>query len=317
MFIIRRADGHDSATTKILSFVVLFSSSGVSYMENQHDRGRRDGDFVLGQPSELESELPYQLVGTGCDFYQYPVRRPFGFPSFQWIQTSSGSGVLKLNGQSTPVRVGEGMLLVPHEAHEYYALDEPWYVHWISFTGFNITDILNYVGFRGSGVYGVAEPPVLAAHIRRALQILKSDYPLRGLDGSSIVYQLMMDFFKYIQHDGSVSHDAHVQRLKPALELIESHIHTQLTLRDLAESVNVTPQYFCELFKSVTRYRPIEYLNQRRVERAKELLIRQPDTRIQQIARNVGFESDSYFASVFKKYEGVSPRVYREVNGET
>lgn len=289
-------------------------------MENQHDAGRRDGEFVLGQPSEIENELPYQLVGAGCDFYQYPVRRPFGFPSFQWIQTVSGTGTLELkpgDSDSTvhPVPPGHGMLLYPNERHAYYPRDGEWYVHWITFSGYHIPEMLTYLGLPATGVYGMAESHALEGHIRKALTTLRSDYPLRGVDGSAIVYQLMMDFFKYVQREGLVSHDAHVRRLKPALDLIERDIHRPLTLDDLAREAGVTQQYFCELFKSITRYRPMEYVNQRRVERAKELLIRNPREKVHDIARQVGFESDSYFATVFRKYEGVSPRVYRDTNG--
>ncbi len=286
-------------------------------MENQHDLGRRDGEFILGQPSEIENELPYQLVGAGCDFYQYPVKRPFGFPTFQWIQTVSGEGVLELESRTQgrsvhEVPPGQGMLLYPNERHAYHARKEPWYVDWITFSGYHIVDMLQYIGLPQTGVYGVSEPPALEHHIRKALSTLKSDYPLRGIDGSAIVYQLMMDFFKYVQREGAVSHDAHVRRLKPALDLIEREIHRSLTLEDLAAEVGVTPQYFCDLFKSITRYRPTEYINQRRVERAKELLIRNPRDKVHDIARQVGFESDSYFSTVFRKYEGVSPRTYRE-----
>jgi AraC family transcriptional regulator, arabinose operon regulatory protein len=283
-------------------------------MENQHTRGRRDGDFVLGQPSEVENELPYQLIGAGCDFYQYPVKRPFGFPTFQWIQTVSGTGALITEDGTLQIPPGCGLLLYPNDPHEYRAAQEPWYVNWMSFTGFHIKDMLRYLGLASTGVYGIAEPPALLAHMRKALSTLKSDYPLRGVDGSVIVYQLMMDFFKFVQREGAVSHDAHVRRLKPALDLIEREMHRPLTLEDLANAVGVTQPYFCELFKSITRYRPTEYVNQRRVERAKELLIRTSD-KVHDIARNVGFESDSYFSTVFRKYEGVSPRVYRETNG--
>ncbi|WP_081719720.1 helix-turn-helix transcriptional regulator [Salinispira pacifica] len=75
------------------------------------------------------------------------------------------------------------------------------------------------------------------------------------------------------------------------------------------------PQYFCELFKSVTTQRPVEYINQRRIDRAKERLLKEPHARIHDIAAGVGFESDSYFGTVFKRFEGISPREYRETNG--
>lgn len=283
-------------------------------MQNQHDRGRRDGDFVLSTPTEVENELPFQLIGVGCDFYQYRIERPFGFPVYQWIQTVRGAGVLIQNGSETRVGEHEGMLLYPDEAHQYQGVDEPWYVHWITFSGHHIQSMLNYVGMNRTGVYRVSEVAVIESHIRKALMTLKSDYPLKGIDGSAIVYQLILDFLKYYQRDGSESHNGTVMKLKPALDLIESEMDHPLTLEDLAGSIGVTPQYFCDIFRSVTSHRPMEYVNQRRVDRAKELLLLEPKTKVHEIGRRVGFESDSYFATVFKKFEGVSPKQFREAN---
>jgi AraC family transcriptional regulator of arabinose operon len=284
-------------------------------VKNQHDQGRRDGDFVLSTPTEVENELPFQLIGVGCDFYQYPIDRPFGFPVFQWIQTISGRGTLSRDQTTVTVGPEEGLLLYPDEAHHYYAAEEPWYVHWITFSGHNVENMLHYTGMARTGVYRVANPTHFETLIRKALQILKSDNPLRGIDGSGIVYALLLDFLKYIEREGNESHSGSVMRLKPALDLIEREMHRPIGLEDLAGSIGVTPQYFCELFKSETTQRPTEYVNQRRVARAKEFLVQEPQTRIHEIARRVGFESDSYFATVFRRHEGVSPRRFRETNG--
>lgn len=283
-------------------------------MINQHDQGRRDGDFILYTPTEVENELPFQLVGVGCDFYQYRIERPFGYPVFQWIQTESGSGTLIHNGSEETVGEGEGMLLYPDEAHEYRAAVDPWYVHWITFSGHHIPNMLHYLGMTETGVYRASDPDAIETLIRKALSILRSDYPLRGIDGSGIVYQLLLAFFKFVLRDASDSPDARIMRLKPAFDLIERDIARPLSLDDLAHSVGVSPQYFCDLFRSFTSRRPTEYINQRRVDRAKEILVGEPQTKIHIVARRVGFESDSYFSTVFRKFEGVSPRHYREVN---
>jgi len=284
-------------------------------VKNQHDRGRRDGDFVLSTPTEVENELPFQLIGAGCNFYQYPIDRPFGFPVYQWIQTISGSGTLTHRGETIPVGPQEGMLLYPEEEHRYSSEEEPWYVNWITFSGHHVEAMLHYVGMARTGTYRVANPGYLETVIRKALQTLKSDNPLKGIDGSGLVYTLLLDFLKYVEREGNESHSGSVLRLKPALDLIEREMHRPIGLDDLAAAVGVTPQYFCELFKSVTTQRPTEYVNQRRIARAKELLVQEPATKIGDIARRVGFESDSYFSVVFRKFEGVSPRRFRETDG--
>lgn len=283
-------------------------------MQNQHDRGRRDGDFVLSTPSEVENELPFQLIGVGCDFYQYAIKRPFGFPVYQWIQTASGAGALKSGGRELHVGTNEGMLLYPNEAHEYYPLEDTWYVHWITFSGHHVAPMLNYAGLTETGVYRVTEITVIESQIRKALAILKSDYPLRGVDGSGVIYQLLLDFLKFYQPHGTESRNNLVLKLKPALDLIEREMAGPISLEDLAGSIGVRPQYFCDIFRNLTSHRPMEYVNQRRIDRAKHLLVSEPSTKVHDIASRVGFESDSYFSTVFKRFEGITPRQYREAN---
>ncbi|WKL01680.1 helix-turn-helix domain-containing protein [Paenibacillus amylolyticus] len=52
---------------------------------------------------------------------------------------------------------------------------------------------------------------------------------------------------------------------------------------------------------------PLEYLMRYRLLKAKEMLIENNATTAHEIAKAVGFNSASYFGSVFKKYEGISP----------
>jgi len=284
-------------------------------MKNQHDLGRKEGDFILLKPTEVENELPFQLTGVGCDFYQYGIERPFGFASFQWIQTRSGGGMLELEGRSYPVGTGQGILLYPGVSHKYYPAQEPWFVNWITLTGKLVPDMLKYVRMPGSGVYTLSHPQAVENRIHKAYRLLTSQSYLKGIQASAMAYELLLDFLQYLEKEGEVSHSSNVDRLQPVFDMIEENIHHPLSLEDMAEAIGVTPQYFCDLFKAVTNQRPVEYINQRRIDRAKELLIRAPQLKIHEIALDVGFESDSYFGTVFRKQEGVSPRQFRASNG--
>lgn len=283
-------------------------------MENQHDKGRQDGKYLLTSLTEIEKELPFHLVGAGCDFYQYPVDRPFGYPAYQWIQTISGAGVLEIMNEKIPVPQGHGILLYPEVPHAYHAMEDPWHVHWITINGYHIENMLHYMGIRKSGVFAVSEPPVLESHIRKALQTLSSHSEMTGLDGSVIAYQLLIYLYKYVVNDEKESHDLNSKRLMLVITQIEKELGTPLSIEQLAETAGVTPQYFCEIFKASTNQRPTEYINQRRIDRAKELIRKNPVRKIGDIAAEVGFESNSYFATVFRKQEGLSPNKYREIN---
>lgn len=90
---------------------------------------------------------------------------------------------------------------------------------------------------------------------------------------------------------------------------INSHIEERLTLNDVAAVFGLSSNYLSALFKKTCNIGFSEYITQRKIARAKTLLLEQ-DMKIYEVADNLGFESAFYFSKVFKKVEGISPREY-------
>lgn len=90
---------------------------------------------------------------------------------------------------------------------------------------------------------------------------------------------------------------------------INGHIEERLTLNDVAAVFGLSSNYLSALFKKTCNVGFSEYITQRKVARAKTLLLEQ-DMKIYEAADMLGFESAFYFSKVFKKVEGVSPREY-------
>jgi len=95
-----------------------------------------------------------------------------------------------------------------------------------------------------------------------------------------------------------------------AREFIQEHHSEELTLGQVARSINASPFYFCKLFKRATGINFTEYVSRVRVERAKNLLLN-PNLRVSEIAFEVGFQSLPHFNRMFKKILGQSPTDYR------
>ena len=90
---------------------------------------------------------------------------------------------------------------------------------------------------------------------------------------------------------------------------IDNHLEDRLTLNDVAAVFGLTPNYLSALFKKSCSIGFTEYITQKKISRAKVLLLEQ-DYKIYEVADRLGFESAFYFSKVFKKVEGVSPRDY-------
>jgi AraC-like DNA-binding protein/ligand-binding sensor protein len=96
-----------------------------------------------------------------------------------------------------------------------------------------------------------------------------------------------------------------------AKQYIGAHLDEKLCLNDVAREVNVSSYYFCKLFKQATGMTFTEFVNRRRVECAKRKLL-QPETRVTEVAYDVGYQSLSQFNRSFAKYAGESPTRFRE-----
>ena len=103
----------------------------------------------------------------------------------------------------------------------------------------------------------------------------------------------------------------HIDVIYKALEYIRNNHMRKITLDEVASHVYLSPSYFSSLFKREMKTNFSSYLNLKRVETSKRLLA-DSSVNLLEIAGLSGFEDQSYFTKVFKKYTGTSPGKYRE-----
>lgn len=103
-------------------------------------------------------------------------------------------------------------------------------------------------------------------------------------------------------------------RLIKVAEMISRYIRENymydISMQDLARTMNYSEPYFCKLFKQCFRQNFTSYLTEYRVEEAKKLL-EQPTVNVKDVGRAVGYGDSNYFAKVFKRITGQSPTEYR------
>jgi transcriptional regulator GlxA family with amidase domain len=100
------------------------------------------------------------------------------------------------------------------------------------------------------------------------------------------------------------------ERIKKVIELMQGDPSRSLSLGQMAESVNLSPPYFCYLFKSVTGVPPARYLKSLRMQHAATLLTT-TFLSVKEIVRRVGCTDESHFVRDFKRVYGVTPSEYR------
>lgn len=99
--------------------------------------------------------------------------------------------------------------------------------------------------------------------------------------------------------------------LKKALAYIEeNYMRENLSLNEIADSMEVSPNYFSAMFSQEMQMTFVEYVTGKRMEKAKKLLL-ETDMRTSEIALAAGYKNPHYFSFVFKKTQGCTPREYR------
>lgn len=95
-----------------------------------------------------------------------------------------------------------------------------------------------------------------------------------------------------------------------AVSYIQLNLKKNLTVMHLAERANQHPDYFSRVFQQATGERPINFIHEKRIERA-QYLITTTNMPYDDIARETGFETTPYFSRIFKKVTGMTPGQYR------
>lgn len=99
--------------------------------------------------------------------------------------------------------------------------------------------------------------------------------------------------------------------LRKAIDYIQEHYSEQVTLNEVAENIYVSTFYISRMFKKELGKSFVDYLNDVRIEKSKELL-KDVKYKTYEVAEIVGISDPHYFSKLFKKYSGMTPSEYRE-----
>jgi len=122
---------------------------------------------------------------------------------------------------------------------------------------------------------------------------------------------LLFMFHSWASQKNMEEFNCREERFYEAAKYICDHYAQDITLEEVAASINMAPTYFSRQFKKVTSFGFKEYLIQIRVREATVLLL-ESDSPVTEITSRCGFNDSNYFCEVFKKVKGVSPRQYRK-----
>ena len=125
----------------------------------------------------------------------------------------------------------------------------------------------------------------------------------------SLFYLLFKDVFVSDLNDAGIK-DITTRNIKVIIDYINENYMNNITIDELAETVNLSKHYFMRFFKKYMGMTCIEYINDYRLNIASNLLL---TTRVQitEVAASIGITNLSYFNRIFKKKFHMTPKEYR------
>jgi len=100
-------------------------------------------------------------------------------------------------------------------------------------------------------------------------------------------------------------------KLRRVKEFISEKIEEDLSLAEIAAIAGLSQFHFARAFRKSTGLTPQQFLMERRIERAKELLAKN-DLPIVEVSLRTGFKNQSHFTSLFRKFTSFTPKTWRE-----
>jgi len=107
----------------------------------------------------------------------------------------------------------------------------------------------------------------------------------------------------------------HADLIQKAIHYMNANYGRKIGLQDVANHVHMSPSHFSKIFKDEMGKSFVDYLGGVRIDKSK-ILLRERTIPLIDVAGMVGFDDQSYFSKVFKRFTGQSPGRFRESRGQ-
>lgn len=259
------------------------------------------------------------------DWSMEPNRHDF----YEMVYTKKGNAVFEISGRTAAIGPNDIVIIKPNQPHKFFVKSEAGcefivlYFEFINqknnqYSEASMEDFLNFVRGGESGNFitlKVSQKNEIIMLLNRLLKEKESSEIGSEFLNHLLILELFVLISRALKMEWEDSIKGKSTKLKELIQTSVNYINNNyerdISLKDIARYVFLSPSYFIRAFKEEIKISPINYLLKVRVERAKELLA-DTDQRISDIALNVGFSNQQRFNEIFKKYAKMTPLQYRK-----
>ncbi len=264
---------------------------------------------------ESESSLQVHWFGRYAGFPSWsiePARLAADMIAFLFVEEEQCQAII--NGVTITLKTGD--LLVIKGADEFELSHDPARPHRNLATALalkqgGVTNQLLHRNFKRR--YSLKEPRTYVIEFEKVLAAFAQEGAFRDLAISGAI----MQWLAYLLHTlrpamarTGLEMRTVVDRVLTAESWALSRLGEVITINDWSRAVKLNPDYFGRIFKRETGKRPMEWLNERRLQMAAQLLSHTRKS-VGEISEICGFANPFYLSRLFKKHYGIAPQGYR------
>lgn len=218
---------------------------------------------------------------------------------FDFTFVLKGSMTYIADGKKYILKENDAILLSPGTVRERYKSDIP--VKYVSF---------NFLAFDESSL---PKRPFMQNVISTDIKKMLSFFSLSHLSPMyrsrekllNILNYILLELFNVLDFESSNSHVIEM------IKYINAHLSEAISLASVSEYVNLSKEYAASIFKKETDKTVNEYINERKMLLAKEM-IQSGRYSLNRICEGLGYENYSYFSRIFKRHFNTSPKQFEK-----
>lgn len=262
--------------------------------------------YYIFEPSEVAKKYYFYLAMCG-HFYcteDYKIERNT-FAYLLLVYVRNGHFHVNYNNETIIAKKGEVILIDCRLPHLYFSSHNLEFVY-MHFDGANSHELCNYIIKQHGILFQGKGATIVGKLLYEMIVSFKNDCEYSPAECSGMIYNIITNLtINSIKNEGNEN-----TPIQYAVQYIKDNLNKPLTLKSIANHVNLSTFYFSHLFKEETSYSPIEYVITMRINTAK-LLLKTTNMLISEIATEVGYNSNVTFINAFKERVGMPPTKFR------
>lgn len=235
---------------------------------------------------------------------------------FKIIYITKGSGFVRFE-ESEQFKIGKGMMLMimPNQKYQYYHHTETeWKEYFVRFEANQVYALLIKSLFtENEQIVDVGFNEELVKLFQRSIDVVRNGLKSSQVYLSGILLHILG--LTISESKNKAIEKKEMQIIEQAKIIMNENIFTDIDAQSIASMLNVSYSTFRMNFKKHTGLSPAKYINDLRLNKAKEMLTETSNS-IKEISYLLQFSSSNHFSSIFKKASGVSPKDYRSMNSD-